>query len=48
MLIFLRAVLRETRPRIRDTEFDPLKERGQTDVGSVSIEQHSRHADRVA
>ena len=48
MLVFLRAVLRGTRPRVRDTEVDLLKEREQIDVSSVLIEHHSRRADRVA
>jgi hypothetical protein len=48
MLVFLHAVSGETRPRIRDTEVDLLKEREQIDVSPVSIEHHSRRADRVA
>ncbi len=48
MLVFLRAVLRDTRPRVRDTEVDLRTERGQIDVSSVSIEHHSRRADRAA
>lgn len=48
MLVYLRAVLRETRPRIRDTELDLPKERKQIAVSSVSPEHHSTRADRVA
>jgi len=48
MLAFLRAVLRETRPRIRDTEVGLLKTREEIYVSSVSIEHRSRRADRAA
>jgi hypothetical protein len=48
MLVFLRAVLRETRPRIRDTEVGLLKMREEIYVGSVSREHRSRRVDRAA
>jgi hypothetical protein len=47
LLVFLRAVVEETRPRVRDTP--KLTSRWkQIDISSVAIQHHSKHADRAA
>ncbi len=48
MLVFLRNVLSEIRPRLRHTDVDFLNEREKIGVSSVSTEHHSRRLDRAA